>query len=109
VAFYRIYTGEDGKSHFEDLEYPEPVPELQQVAGISWRYFEPHRVVDFHTVSRRMYFITLSGGAEITCSDGEKRRVGPGDLTLVEDLTGAGHRTEMIGDGPRICLVITLE
>ena len=109
MAFVRIYADKDGKSQFEELEFPKPVADLQQVAGISWRYFEPHRVVDWHTVSRRMYFITLSGGAEITVGSGEVRRVGPGDITLVEDLTGQGHRTEMIGDGPRICIVITLE
>jgi quercetin dioxygenase-like cupin family protein len=108
LSFVRIYAGEDGKSHFEELPFPQ-APDLQTVAGISWRYFEPHRVVDWHTVSRRMYYITLSGGAEITAGDGEVRRVGPGDITLVEDLTGEGHRTEMIGDGPRICIAIMLD
>jgi hypothetical protein len=54
-----------------------------------------------------MYYITLQGEALITVTDGEMRRVGPGDISLVEDTTGIGHRAQ-IGPQGRICLVVTL-
>jgi hypothetical protein len=103
----RIYAGEDGESHFEDLEFPREL--LTAPAGeVSLRYQEAGRLFDWHTVAKRMYFVTLSGEAEITVSDGESRRVGPGNVTLCEDLTGKGHRTQLIGAQPRLCMAVTL-
>lgn len=107
MAYVRIYADDEGSSHFEQLEYPD-YRDLRAVAGVSWRHFEPNQLVDWHTVARRMYYVTLQGEAEITVSDGETRRAGPGDVSLVEDLSGTGHRTQMGPEG-RVCLVITLE
>jgi hypothetical protein len=36
---------------------------------------------------------------EIECGDGDKRRFGPGDVYLADDLTGEGHRHREIS-GP---------
>ncbi len=108
MSFVRIYADENGESHFEEIEFPKQV--VTASAGeVSLRYQEAGRLVDWHTISKRMYFVTLSGEAEITVSDGETRRVGPGNVTLCEDLTGKGHRTQMVGTAPRLCLAVTLE
>jgi hypothetical protein len=95
MQFCRIYTGEDGKSHFEELE---------QNAGS--RYFlasQPVKALVFkndmnrddlhgwHNAPRRQWCITLSGSVEIGIGDGTVRTFGPGDLFLAEDLTGQGH------------------
>ncbi len=106
MAYVRIYATEDGNSHFEELPYPD-FRELAPNAGVSWRHFEPDQLVDWHTVGRRMYYVTLRGSAEISVSDGETRQIGPGDVSLVEDLTGTGHRTQMGPEG-RVCMVVTL-
>jgi hypothetical protein len=34
---------------------------------------------------------------EISTTGGERRRFGPGDCLLAEDMHGAGHRTEDVG------------
>jgi hypothetical protein len=107
MSLVRIYADGNGETHFEDLEFPREL--VTAAAGeVSLRYQEAGRLVDWHTVAKRMYFVTLSGEAEITVSDGESRRVGPGNVTLVEDLTGKGHRTQMVGPAPRLCLAVTL-
>jgi hypothetical protein len=36
---------------------------------------------------------------EITTSDGETRRFGPGSLCLLDDTTGKGHNTRVLGGG----------
>jgi hypothetical protein len=35
---------------------------------------------------------------EVTASDGETRRIGQGELLLLEDTTGKGHSTRALGD-----------
>jgi hypothetical protein len=44
----------------------------------------------------------------VEVSDGEIRRFGPGDVTLVEDVTGKGHITRSLGGGERMTLVAPL-
>jgi hypothetical protein len=91
----RMYTGDDGKSHFEELE---------QNAGS--RYFlisQPVKALVFkndmnredlhgwHNAPRRQWCITLSGSVEIGIGDGTAKTFGPGDVFLAEDVTGQGH------------------
>ena len=54
---------------------------------------------DWHTAPRRQFILQISAATEREVSDGEKRRFGPGTLTLVEDLTGKGHVTRGIDEG----------
>jgi hypothetical protein len=53
--------------------------------------------------------ITLSGEVEIGLGDGTKHRFGPGHVNLIEDLTGQGHTTRIIGNQPRVGATIPLE
>lgn len=109
--FVRIYSGEDGQSHFEELELPTgPVGRspVQAATGISFRRSEPGDFMDWHNAPRRQYVITLSGQVEIGIGDGTVRRLGPGDVLLAEDLTGRGHTTRNVGDGPRVSVAIPL-
>ena len=50
----------------------------------------------------------VTGSVEATTSDGEARTFGPGVAVLVEDTTGAGHRTRVMGDEPWVALVVVL-
>ncbi|MGI5205547.1 hypothetical protein ACQEU6_28700 [Spirillospora sp. CA-108201] len=42
----------------------------------------------------------LRGTIEVTFTDGDRRRFGPGDLVLATDTTGSGHVTTGVGDAP---------
>jgi hypothetical protein len=108
MAFMRIYSDANGESHFEDVEFPRGGAELP-AGRLMLRYQEAGRLMDWHTISQPMYYVTLSGEAEVTVSDGETRRVGPGNVTVCEDTTGKGHRTQVVGTGPRLCLAVTVE
>ena len=106
----RIFTGDDGQSHFEELEtsdYPN-LKSLTEVTSIRFRVGEPGNFSDWHQESRRNYIITLSGEGEIGIGDGTHRRFGPGQVMLVEDLTGQGHTTRVSSSEPRITVAIPL-
>ena len=107
----RIYTGPDGRSHFEDLEIPLApgsygrLSPLVPVEGLIFRETPAGGLLDFHTAPRRQFVITLSGVVEIECGDGARRRFGPGDIMLADDTTGQGHITREI-EGPRRSLFL---
>jgi hypothetical protein len=42
--------------------------------------------------------VVLGGQVEAEVSDGEVRRFGPGDVVLVEDTEGRGHRSWVVGE-----------
>ncbi len=117
--FVRCYTGADGQSHLEDLNppfasfidtegaYGEGTP-LEAANGITIRIAQPGYLLEWHCAPRRQYTITLSGEAEVEVGDGSKRRVGPGDVLLAEDLTGQGHITRVVSAEPRYYIVVAL-
>ena len=64
---------------------------------------------DWHPAPRRQYIVLLDGEIEITVGGGETRRFRGGDVLLVEDTTGRGHRTRAVDGRPRRSIFITLE
>ena len=109
----RIYTGDDGESHFEDLEVPlkqgrfGALSELVPTGGLMFRETPSDMLIDFHNAPRRQFVVTLFGVTEVECGDGTKRRLGAGDILLADDTTGRGHITRDI-EGPRRSLFIPL-
>ena len=97
----RLYTGEDGQAHFEDLNVPAGDTEtvdLQTGADMTYRRFPDGSFSDWHNAPRVQYVITLSGQMEIGIGDGTKRTFNPGDILQVEDVDGQGHTTRSIGE-----------
>ncbi len=118
-SFVRVYTGDDGESHIEEMSppfeafvdtegaYGEGTP-LEAATGITFRRSPPGYFLGWHNAPRRQYTITLSGEAEIEVGDGTVRRVGPGDVLLAEDLTGKGHTTRVVSEETRFYIVVPL-
>ncbi len=110
----RLYTGDDGEAHFEELELPyEKIADaertaIQSTTGIQFRRAPSGHFQDFHVAPRSQYIITLEGQAEIGLGDGTKRIFNPGDVMLADDLTGRGHTTASVGDRPRVSIAIPL-
>ena len=106
----RIYTGDDGQTHFEDLPLPAEESHnvaLQEGANLVFRCFLADYWSDWHTAPRRQYIFILVGQMEIGIGDGTTRRFGPGDVVLADDLTGQGHTTRSLGV-PRISATVAV-
>lgn len=110
MQFVRVYSGDDGESHFEDLT-PDQLAEIVSNIGkgpITLNNRSSPSFSDFHTAPRRQYVVNLSGVAEFETADGSKRRLLPGDVLVAEDLTGHGHIARSIGTTVRVSLAIPL-
>ena len=106
----RLYTGDDGQTHAEEmtLETHPELAKLQAAEGIVFRSAPPGNFIDWHPAPRRQFVITLAGEFEIGFGDGSVHRGGPGHVNLAEDLTGQGHTTRVVGNVPRVTATIPL-
>jgi hypothetical protein len=77
--------------------------------GIIFREVQPDYDLDWHPAPRRQYIINLDAGVQITASDGEARRIGAGEVLLVEDTHGKGHLSKALDGKLRNCIFVTLE
>jgi quercetin dioxygenase-like cupin family protein len=110
MAIFRMYTGPDGKSHWEEQSLADH-PTLTKPLATAHIVFSEQpagNFLDWHPAPRRQYVIVISGQLEIGFGDGTTRRFGPGDARLVEDTTGQGHTTRYVGPGPVITATIPL-
>ena len=109
-AFHRLYSGDDGESHMEELDladHPE-LANLHGATGIVFKAYPADYFSDFHTAPRRQYVINIAGENEIELGDGTIYRFGPGHVMLAEDLTGRGHITRVVGGNGRITAQVPL-
>jgi len=116
MHIHRIYTGDDGETHFDDMEVEledgGPIGRLspmETATGILFREVDADYDYAWYTAPRRQYIINLVGGVEITVSDGETRRIGPGEVFLVEDTTGPGHFSKALDGQPRRSIFVALD
>ncbi len=116
MRYTRLYSGDDGESHFEDLEMPleqagefSRVSALQDATGILFRETTGDYFIDWHNAPRRQYVIALDGQVEIEIGGGTRRRFGPGDVFLAEDTTGRGHISRAVDGRPRRSIFVPLE
>jgi hypothetical protein len=110
MKYTRIYCDVDGESHFEDVyvevapvDFAPPASPLNLAAPL-----EAERVVlceftakwfgDWHPAPRRQFIFQMSGELEVQVSDGEIRRFSAGSLGLLEDTSGKGHLTRVVGN-----------
>ena len=103
----RLYTGDDGRSYYEEIEIP-----FKQANTKELRILEtgPDYFRDWDTTSRpRRLNIFLRGTAEIEASGGEIRQFGPGDVILAEDHTGQGHLSRAVEGQSRVSVIVTLD
>lgn len=119
VKVTRLFAGDDGRSHFEDLLLPleenlsHPCSTMAGrsigfMAGlpaeqVSFRVTPPGGDHPFHWSPGRAFQFTLSGLLELEVGDGSVRRFGPGDVLLIDEQgQGQGHTSREIE--PRLTL-----
>jgi len=118
-TYVHLYSDANGVSHFRDetvkLESTRgphgdvgalSTYTLRGTQGAQFLALKHGAREDWHTAPRRMFLIVLQGTAQVTASDGEVRRFGPGSMLLMDDPTGKGHITEAVGDVDHVTLTI---
>ncbi len=116
MKILRVYSGDDGESHFEDVEIPlrdlgriGRLSPLQEATGIVFRTTEGDYEYGWHNAPRRQYVINLDAPVEIEVGDGTVRRLEPGSVLLAEDTTGRGHISRAVDGRPRTSIFVTLD
>ena len=110
MGTFRLYTGPDQQSHIEPIDPAKAAGWKEGLATtkISFSEWPVGRDLDWHPAPRRQFVIILSGQLEIGLGDGTKQVFGPGDARLVEDTTGKGHTTRVVGNVPVVTATVPL-
>lgn len=111
----RIRTGADGSTRFDEIEIPlADAGEIGRLsdplaaATVIFRETGADYDYDWHPAPARQLVVLLDGEIEIEVGTGEVRRFGGGEILLLEDTTGRGHRTRNVGAVPRRSLFVRL-
>jgi len=114
VFMTRLYTGPDNQTHAEEVELkftpgtPADVFKMLEVTRAELHRTAAGSFDDWHRAPRRQYVITLSGHGELEVAGGKKVSIGPGNIDLVEDTSGKGHITKVVGSEDRVTLQLPL-
>lgn len=103
----RIYTGVDGLSHVEEIELNANAV-MEKVSSVEVRVGPPGRFSDWHPGPQRQYIINLSGTGQLEVAEG-KVDLPPGSMEYIDDLTGKGHTTRIIGNEERVSIWLKFE
>ena len=110
LAYTSVVTGDDGLTHFaaasvslEVKDFAPPAPPLAlssriPATDIAFGVLQPGWDGDWHPAPRRQFALMLTGTIEIETGDGETRQFSAGSFLIVEDVTGQGHRSRVVGE-----------
>lgn len=111
----KIFSDENGESHFEDIEIPLIdqgeigfLSEDIMVKKLQFRKVSADYDYDFHHAPQKQYIVLLHGGVEIETSLGDIRQFKTGEILLVDDISGKGHKTKNLEKKERTSLFIHL-
>jgi hypothetical protein len=116
MKYTRIISDRDGDSRFEEVDVTlrekgqiGALSDKIPVKGLIFRETPADYDYDFHHAPARQFIVLLDGIIEIEVSTGDKRIFKQGDILLVEDTSGKGHRTKSLNKKVRKSLFITLD
>lgn len=115
MKYTRLYSGDDGQSHFEELSMElidAPIGKIAQSFDVSnaiFGYIDDISEVSWHNPPCRQYIIMLKGAMEIEVGSGVSKLFNEGDILLAEDTVGQGHITRAVSDGSRYYLALPLK
>lgn len=110
-----VYSDDAGHTHFRDAEVS--VVDRGDIGSLSaainaqsviFRTNSPDYDFDFHNAPQRQLVVMLTGHIEIETSLGDTREFLSGDVILVEDVAGHGHRSRCLDGQMRRSLFIPL-
>ena len=112
IEYLKIFADAEACSRFETLtirlasnDYAPPAVPLNTSAtaparNLVFLELPADWFGDWHPTPVKQWLIFMTGQCEFETGDGERRRAQAGDAVLLEDTTGKGHRTRVIGNTP---------
>lgn len=120
IEFVRLHADGSGESHMEpraialkSSAFAPPAPPLgvstmEPAAGWRFLLLPTGWVGDWHPTPARIWIFCLTGEAEFQASDGAVHRVRPGSAMLLEDTTGKGHHSRVVGEVDALLVAVQL-
>jgi quercetin dioxygenase-like cupin family protein len=110
MQFLHLTEDAEGVSHFSDLAVPlhtlafappapaMPVSATEAATGLLFLILPAGWGGAKHASPRRQVAFCLSGRLRVQAGDGEVREFGAGAIWRMEDVSGSGHTTTVLGD-----------
>ena len=110
LQFSRLYADANGISHFGKIgidfiprAFAPPAPPFsisafEHASQCGFLHLPGGWTGEMHPSPLRMWIFVLEGEMEFEAGDGEKRRISPGNALLLEDTTGPGHASRVLGN-----------
>ena len=110
IEYLRIFSDSDGCSHFETVnikmtmnDYAPPATplytsSLNSAEACVFLNLPVGWYGDWHPTPVRQWLFLLSGECEFETGDGETCRRKAGDVVMLDDTLGKGHRTRVVGN-----------
>jgi len=118
LSFFRLYPDSTGVSRFEPIDIevhsrefappaaPFSVSELKPASQHGFLYLPSGWVGDLHPSPIRMWIVVVAGEMEFEAGDGSKQRMTAGSTLLLEDTTGPGHSSRVLGASAALLSVV---
>jgi hypothetical protein len=111
----RVYADNEGESHFAEWDIKlQDAGEIgflsaaYPATSIIFRKNAPSYDYDWHVAPERQFIVLLDGRIEIEVSDGTKRSFSGGEILMMEDTSGKGHRTRHLEERERHSIFVVL-
>ena len=110
IEYFRVFSDEEGISHFEtrriEVKSKDYAPPALPLNTSSLESADNYIFLElpigwfgvWHPTPVRQWLILMSGKCEIETGDGKSATCRAGDVVLLEDTTGKGHQTRVIGN-----------
>jgi len=120
ITYLRLYSDTAGESHFAPVHIevvprnfappavPFSVSEWVPASRHGFLYLPSNWVGDLHRSPLRMWIFALKGEMEFEATDGERHGIVPGSALLLEDTTGKGHLSRVVGNESVVLSVVYL-
>ena len=117
VTVIRLYSASDGPALADSFELklaPSATyafaeeSEAFKASGIQFFRLPRGKVQDWHNPAHRQYVLVLKGKCEVQIERGQKLLMTPGQIVLLEDVTGKGHITRSIGSEDLLMAAVPL-